>query len=64
MNLYDDLVEVFERNDIAYNGTIVQRLASTVEGMIKKGELSNPDPDFAEAVDIIVWAPADERDFD
>jgi len=63
MDLYDDLVEVFEKNDVAYNGTIVQRLANTIEGMIKKGELSNPDPDFADAVDIIVWAPAAEEDF-
>jgi len=63
MDLYDDLVDLFESRDIAYNGTIVQRLARTIEEMIEKGDLSNPDPDFAEAVDIIVWAPANESDF-
>ena len=33
MDLYDDLVEMLENNDIAYNGTVVTKLARVIEDL-------------------------------
>lgn len=48
MEINDLLVEMFEAENIAYNGTIVFKLATLIEDMIESGDLANPDPDFAD----------------
>lgn len=34
-----------------------------VEDLHRRGDLANPDPDYADALDIIIWSPANEEDF-
>jgi hypothetical protein len=48
MDLQDQLIMLLENNNIAYNSTIVAKLAERIEDMIVSGDIANPDPDFAE----------------
>ena len=42
------LVDMFEENDISYNGTIAMKLGNYIEELIESGTLANPCPDFAD----------------
>lgn len=54
-DMYDLLAEMFDKNNIAYNGTALQKLANYVDYLIDNGILANSDPEFADIVDIAIY---------
>ena len=52
MEIEDALIKMFDEMNISYNGTILFKLANKIDEMIDSGDLSNPDPEFAENYEI------------
>lgn len=48
MDFEEQLIVLLENNNIAYNKTVVSKLAERIEAMIDSGDLANPDPEFAD----------------